>query len=137
MTHKKHEDEMTSEELLKRVADTLDRWDDYGLLLLRKRILKHLEGRGELMTEETREAKPGMTREPLNLEAVQSFRAYALDNDTESDGSQCQWADYTLRALDELDWSRAEIDRLRAANAELRKIIRETRDEGSAWGIYR
>ena len=29
-----------------------------------------------------------------------------------------------------------EIDRLRAENAELRKMLRETRDEGSAWGFY-
>ena len=49
---------------------------------------------------------------PLQEEERESFRAYAEENRTELDGTQSQWADYTLRAL-------AEIDRLTARVGEL------------------
>ena len=49
---------------------------------------------------------------PLTKEERESFRAYAEANRTESDGSECQWADYTLRLL-------ADLERVEAANAEM------------------
>ena len=36
---------------------------------------------------------------PLTPEELESFRDYAIRNRTEPDGSQCQWADYTLRLI--------------------------------------
>ena len=39
----------------------------------------------------------------LTAEERASFRAYAEANRQESNGDQCQWADYTLRLLDEVE----------------------------------
>lgn len=100
---------VTAEELLKRVADTLDRWDDYGLLLLRKRILNHLERREELMTDETREGmstNPGMTEERLQ-EIATYLREHAKDGLTRA---------YGLEAI-------KEIAHLRAENAAMKKRL--------------
>lgn len=38
----------------------------------------------------------------LTDEQVESFRAYAEANRTETDGTESQWAAYTIMALDEL-----------------------------------
>lgn len=43
---------------------------------------------------------------------IESFRGYAEENRTKSDGSQSQWADYSLRALDELIRLREENEKL-------------------------
>lgn len=49
---------------------------------------------------------------------IESFRAYAAENAIEPDGSQCQWADYTLRALGELTRLRSAIDEIEKALPE-------------------
>jgi len=41
--------------------------------------------------------------ERLTDEERVSFRAYAEESRTEEDGTECQWASYTIRALDEID----------------------------------
>lgn len=41
--------------------------------------------------------------EPLGQDERDSFRAYAEANMTEPDGTQSQWADYTVRLLDSHD----------------------------------
>lgn len=63
-------------------------------------------------------------RLPLSLEEMQNFRIYALENQTENDGSESQWADFTLRALDELD-------RLRNAAPRLFERVREIEAENA------
>lgn len=45
---------------------------------------------------------------PLTQAEKDSFRAYAEDSKTETDGTQCQWADYTIRLLDENERLKAE-----------------------------
>ena len=49
-----------------------------------------------------------MNRKPLTSAERESFREYALANRTEPNGTQCQWADYTLRLLDEIEWLRTQ-----------------------------
>lgn len=39
-----------------------------------------------------------------------SFRQYAEDNMTEGDGTQCQWADYTVRLVDQCERQAAVVE---------------------------
>lgn len=50
--------------------------------------------------------------EPLTDEERESFRAYAEENHTEPDGTESQWAAYTLRLLDEVAALRAKVEEL-------------------------
>ena len=56
--------------------------------------------------------------DPLTKEERESFRQYAGASLEEPDGSECQWANHTLRLLD-------EADRLREENARLRQRVEE------------
>ncbi len=47
--------------------------------------------------------------EPLTDAERESFRAYAEGSTTEEDGSQCQWADYTLRLCAEVEQLKAQL----------------------------
>ena len=48
------------------------------------------------------EALQNSLHPPLSDEEISSFFAYARENATEDDGTECQWASYTRRALHEL-----------------------------------
>ncbi len=52
-----------------------------------------------------------MSANVLSAEQRQSFREYASANITESDGTESQWASYTLKLLDERDALAADLDR--------------------------
>ena len=49
---------------------------------------------------------------PLTDEELQSFYEYADENMVEPDGSQCQWADYSCRCVDEIRRLREEVEHL-------------------------
>ena len=48
---------------------------------------------------------------PLSEKEIEVFREYAGRRKTDPDGTQCRWADYTLRIIDELLKYRAEAAR--------------------------
>lgn len=52
--------------------------------------------------DEYQQATAAPERTPLSGDERESLRAYAESCRTEPDGSQCQWADYTLRLLAEV-----------------------------------
>ena len=72
---------------------------------------------------------------PLTPEERESFRDYATDNYTASDGSLCQWADYTIRLLADLERCESVLDGLmescRKYRAKLERAESE-RDEAQA-----
>lgn len=52
------------------------------------------------------------TPKPMTDEEMASFENYAKENDTEADGTQSQWADYTIRLI-------ADVRRLREREKQL------------------
>ena len=63
--------------------------------------------------------------EPLTKEEMASFRSYAREHVTEPDGTQCQWTDYTLRALDMIDAMSDRVAELRAEPRDEYHTMRE------------
>ena len=67
--------------------------------------------------------------EPLSETEMQSFRDYATENITEADGTECQWASYTLRALDDiarLDFAnKGHVDHIKYLDEKLAALERE------------
>lgn len=70
---------------------------------------------------------------PLTDEQKASFRAYAESSMTEADGSQCQWADYTIRLLDECAQLRADLAAAQEDAGEWKEMeIQRTKELQSA-----
>jgi hypothetical protein len=59
----------------------------------------------------------------LTKEEKDSFRKYALDSMTESDGTQSQWADYTICLLDENERLRDRVAMLNTCIDTMREKI--------------
>jgi hypothetical protein len=77
-----------------------------------------------VMTNPTREESEQEQGEsiPLAQEEKDSFRAYAEGSKTEADGTQSQWADYTIRLLDENKRQAEEVGRLKKELSEERRF---------------
>ena len=56
-------------------------------------------------------APASLDGEPMTDEELRSFYEYAGKNMVEPDGSQCQWADYSVRCVEEIRRLRAHIER--------------------------
>jgi hypothetical protein len=74
---------------------------------------------------------------PLTPEERASFRAYAEANRTEADGTESQWASYTLRLLDEVERRRPKAPpRFTPIRCRLSREGREAlRRDGSRGGL--
>lgn len=74
---------------------------------------------------------------PLTPDERASFRAYAEANRTQPDGTESQWASYTLRLLDEVEWRRPKaVPRFTPVRCRFSRAGREElRRDGSRGGL--
>jgi hypothetical protein len=88
--------------------------DDYQLEILIKLLAENEQlRRGRYLLEgnitRTLDEVEKM-RERLTGEELTDFEKYAKDNMTDFDGTQSQWADYTVRMVDEIRYWREKWD---------------------------